>query len=48
VEPDRAAQRIRMVRAGQLDSGTPQTPAMTRAAAITHAIGGAKKRRAFG
>jgi len=31
------------VRAGELDSNTPQTPGMTRAAAITHARTGASK-----
>jgi uncharacterized RmlC-like cupin family protein len=34
---------IRVVRAGELDSNTPQTPGMTRAAAITHATAGAQK-----
>jgi len=34
---------IRIVRAGELDSNTPQTPGMTRAAAITHASTGASK-----
>ena len=34
---------IRIVRAGELDTGTPQTPGMTRAAAITHARAGAEK-----
>jgi uncharacterized RmlC-like cupin family protein len=34
---------IRIVRAGELDSNTPQTPGMTRAAAITHAQAGAQK-----
>src|SRR5690242_510248 len=33
---------IRIVRAGELDTNTPQTPGMTRAAAITHASAGAK------
>ena len=28
---------IRIIRAGELDTNTPQTPGMTRAAAITHA-----------
>lgn len=32
-----------MVRAGELDLNTPQTPGMTRAAAITHARAGANK-----
>jgi uncharacterized RmlC-like cupin family protein len=34
---------IRIVRAGELDTNTPQTPGMTRAAAITHASAGANK-----
>lgn len=34
---------IRIVRAGELDSNTPQTPGMTRAAAITYASAGAQK-----
>ncbi len=34
---------IRIVRAGELDTNTPQTPGMTRAAAITHARAGANK-----
>jgi uncharacterized RmlC-like cupin family protein len=34
---------IRIVRAGELDANTPQTPGMTRAAAITHAAAGASK-----
>jgi uncharacterized RmlC-like cupin family protein len=34
---------IRVVRAGQLDPNTPQTPGMSRAAAITHARTGASK-----
>ena len=34
---------VRVVRAGELDSNTPQTPGMTRAAAITHARTGASK-----
>ncbi len=34
---------IRIVRAGELDTNTPQTPGMTRAAAITHAVAGAQK-----
>ena len=41
--PDWRAHGIRIVRAGELDSNTPQTPGMTRAAAITHASAGAKK-----
>lgn len=34
---------VRVVRAGELDLNTPQTPGMTRAAAITHARAGASK-----
>ena len=34
---------IRVVRAGELDCNTPQTPGMTRAAAINHARAGANK-----
>ena len=34
---------VRIVRAGELDSNTPQTAGMTRAAAITHAKTGASK-----
>ena len=34
---------VRIVRAGELDTNTPQTPGMTRAAAITHARTGATK-----
>jgi uncharacterized RmlC-like cupin family protein len=34
---------VRVVRAGELDGNTPQTPGMTRAAAITHASAGAEK-----
>jgi uncharacterized RmlC-like cupin family protein len=34
---------IRIIRAGELDTNTPQTPGMTRAAAITHATAGASK-----
>src|ERR1019366_8594622 len=41
--PDWKTAGIRIVRAGQLDQNTPQTPGMTRAAAITHAATGAKK-----
>jgi len=41
--PDWKAHGIRIVRAGQLDTNTPQTPGMTRAAAITAAAAGAKK-----
>jgi uncharacterized RmlC-like cupin family protein len=41
--PDWEQHGIRIVRAGELDSNTPQTPGMTRAAAITHAATGASK-----
>jgi uncharacterized RmlC-like cupin family protein len=34
---------IRVVRSHELDPNTPQTPGMTRAAAITHACAGASK-----
>jgi uncharacterized RmlC-like cupin family protein len=34
---------VRIVRAGELDSNTPQTAGMHRAAAITHASAGASK-----
>ncbi len=34
---------VRVVRGTDLDLNTPQTPGMTRAAAITHARGGASK-----
>jgi uncharacterized RmlC-like cupin family protein len=40
---DWKAHGIRVVRAGELDLNTPQTPGMTRAAAITHARAGADK-----
>jgi uncharacterized RmlC-like cupin family protein len=34
---------VKIVHAGELDLNTPQTPGMTRAAAITHARTGAEK-----
>jgi uncharacterized RmlC-like cupin family protein len=40
---DWKAHGIRIVRAGELDTNTAQTPGMTRAAAITHATAGAQK-----
>ena len=40
---DWKAHGIRIIRAGELDSNTPQTAGMTRAAAITHATAGAQK-----
>jgi uncharacterized RmlC-like cupin family protein len=42
-KPNWKEQGIRIVRAGELDSNTPQTPGMSRAAAITHARAGASK-----
>ena len=42
-EMDWKAHGIRVVRAGELDPNTAQTPGMTRAAAITHARAGANK-----
>ena len=41
--PDWKTDGVRVVRAGELDSNTPQTPGMTRAAAITNARTGANK-----
>jgi uncharacterized RmlC-like cupin family protein len=41
--PDWKTAGIRIVRAGELDTNTPQTPGMSRAAAITHARTGADK-----
>lgn len=41
--PDWRTQGVRVVRAGELDSNTAQTPGMTRAAAITAATAGAAK-----
>src|SRR5712692_10602488 len=42
-KPDWEHTGIRIVRAGELDTNTPQTPGMTRAAAISHARAGANK-----
>jgi uncharacterized RmlC-like cupin family protein len=42
-QPDWKQHGIRIVRAGELDCNTPQTPGMTRAAAINHARTGANK-----
>jgi uncharacterized RmlC-like cupin family protein len=42
-EPDWKQHGVRIVRANELDSNTPQTSGMTRAAAITHARAGASK-----
>jgi uncharacterized RmlC-like cupin family protein len=41
--PDWKTAGIHVIRAGELDSNTPQTPGMTRAAAITRARAGAEK-----
>jgi uncharacterized RmlC-like cupin family protein len=41
--PDWKYDGVRVVRAGELDGNTPQTPGMDRAAAITHARVGASK-----
>src|ERR1700680_5084754 len=41
--PDWKNHGVRIVRAGELDTNTPQTPGMSRAAAITTASAGAHK-----
>ena len=41
--PDWKTHGVRIVRAGELDLNTPQTPGMTRAAAISYASAGAQK-----
>ena len=41
--PDWKSHGIRIVRAGELDPNTPQSPGMTRAAAISYASAGAQK-----
>ena len=41
--PDWRLHGVRVVRSDELDLNTPQTPGMTRAAAITHASAGANK-----
>jgi uncharacterized RmlC-like cupin family protein len=41
--PDWRAQGVRVVKSSELDLNTPQTPGMTRAAAITQARAGANK-----
>ena len=41
--PDWRRECVRIVRGDELDPNTPQTPGMTRAAAITHARTGASK-----
>src|SRR6267142_4514980 len=43
LEPDWKHYGVRIVHAGELDTNTPQTPGMNRAAAITHARAGANK-----
>jgi len=43
IAPDWKSHGIRIVRAGDLDTNTAQTPGMTRAAAITHASAGAQR-----
>ena len=42
-EPDWRLRGVRVVHAGEVDPNTPQTPGMTRAAAITAARAGADK-----
>ena len=42
-EPNWRENGVRIVRSDDLDSNTPQTPGMTRAAAINHAKAGANK-----
>src|SRR6187551_1204758 len=42
-KPDWRNHGVRVVRAGELDTNTPQTPGMNRAAAITAARAGAEK-----
>src|SRR5919202_6460649 len=41
--PDWRLHGVRIVRSDELDLNTPQTPGMTRAAAITHATAGANR-----
>ena len=42
-KPDWRTLGVRVVRAGELDPNTPQTPGLSRAAAITYARAGANK-----
>ena len=42
-EPDWRTEGVRIVKASELDTNTPQTPGMTRAAAIDFARAGAKR-----
>jgi len=45
-KPDWRKHGLRIIRSGELDSNTPQTPGMTRAEAISYARVGAQKLRA--
>src|SRR6202142_1758454 len=42
-KPDWKLHGLRIIRSGELDSNTPQTPGMTRAEAISYARVGAQK-----
>ena len=42
-QPDWKQHGVRIIRSGELDTNTPQTPGMTRAEAISHARVGARK-----
>ena len=42
-QPDWKQHGVRIIRSGELDTNTPQTPGMTRAEAISHARVGAQK-----
>ena len=42
-QPNWKTNGVRIVHADELDSNTPQTPGMTRAAAINHGLAGANK-----
>ncbi len=42
-EPDWKTHGLRIIRSGELDTNTPQTPGMNRAEAISHARVGAQK-----
>jgi len=42
-QPDWKNNGVRVIHANELDVNTPQTPGMSRAAAITHASAGARK-----
>ena len=42
-QPDWKQHGVRIIRGGELDTNTPQTPGMTRAEAISHARVGAQK-----